>query len=329
MSNNLKLSTSVTIPNPKHTIDCSDRIFSIGSCFSDHIGSKLQTHGFQCLLNPFGTIYNPLSIEKLLQRSVDLDLVVSSEILAKEETYFHYDFHSMFSSIDKDKTINQINESLHAAHQFIKEARWIIITLGTAYVYELKESSQIVANCHKMPADLFDKHLVDIPEIEQSLAHIKSNLLSLNPNLRIILTVSPVRHLRDGLIDNNRSKARLIECCHRSLDHKTYYFPSYEIMMDELRDYRYYDRDLSHPNELAIDIIWNKFINNCMSNDSIEMINTTNKINRSINHRPFHHKTTAHLQFLENLESAILNCKNRFPHIDQYDEYLENPLGLR
>ncbi|MEQ9231951.1 MAG: GSCFA domain-containing protein, partial [Cyclobacteriaceae bacterium] len=244
------------IPASPIKISLADSVVSMGSCFADSIGSKLSDHKFNILSNPFGTIYNPISLCDLFN-----DEINDSEIIENKGVYYHWQAHGEISALTKDDLLENLNSKRQNLKAALLKADWLIITLGSAFAYRLKSSQKIVANCHKVPQSEFTKELLSIEAMAESLSNAFQQLKTQNPSLNIIFTVSPVRHTRDGLVENNRSKARLMEVSRelsQSNDWITY-FPAYEIMVDELRDYRFYAKDLVHPNEEAIDYIWKRF----------------------------------------------------------------------
>lgn len=294
--------TAITIPQAKHKIDLKKPILSIGSCFSRLIGQKLLNHKFSILLNPFGTLFNPITIFDLLEISIKnqkpsvfADLYIKSQSLWK-----HYCLHSDFASLSKIDLDNSINQTFQDVHDFfeIPEEKVILMTLGTAWVYNLKETQTTVANCHKTPASFFDKKLLTLEVIEHSFEKL-IHLLQ-QKNVKVILTVSPVRHIKEGLANNQISKAILrLFCENMSQKYDVIdYFPSYEIMLDDLRDYRFYASDLIHPNETAENYIWQKFQETYFDNETQVFVKNWQKILKQLQHKPLY-ISPAYLDFLE------------------------------
>ena len=230
----------------------------IGSCFSDNIYQRFRQYGLNAWLSEYGTTYNPYSIEKQLLGCFDLN--VKYNFLEANNRWYTWESAHSLSASSRESLDVLLKEIQTRQHKWLKQTNFIFITLGSAWVYQLKSSGEIVANCHKQPAGLFEKRLMEIEEIQQSLSRIVSTLKELNPGIHLVFTVSPVRHIRDGMVENSRSKARLLEACQWISAHQPSctYFPSFEILMDELRDYRFYEADKIHPNSIAIEIIWDR-----------------------------------------------------------------------
>ena len=253
------------LPQQKAPIEISyqDQLLSLGSCFAVHIGERLKKYKFQILNNPFGIIYNPHSLVTSLERLENGRKYQIPDLFEHQGLWHSFDHHGFFSHPDRMQTLAAINRTLDAGHKQYNQCSRLLLTLGTAYVFKYKTNDRIVANCHKLPNSAFDRHRLTQGNIVGSLTQALRNFQKKRPDLQVILTISPVRHLRDGMIENQRSKAQLVlavaEIC-RTLDF-VHYFPAYELQLDDLRDYRFYGRDLSHPNELAIEYIWEYFTN--------------------------------------------------------------------
>ncbi|MEJ1242331.1 GSCFA domain-containing protein [Chryseolinea sp. T2] len=278
----------------------SDRIFTIGSCFSDAIGHRLATYKLTTYPNPTGISYNPYSIHRLL------DFATNSRIPSKNgytsgEVVFHYDFHSSLCAISKNDLDNTLQSLVTKCAAALKDSTWLIITYGTAWIYKRKDSGDVVANCHKQPSDWFDKQLLTVEDVGESFDQLHRRLKGTNPGLNIILTISPVRHVKDTLEGNSVSKSILRVACEnisRSYSN-VFYFPAYEIMMDDLRDYRFYKSDMIHPNDVAEEYIWEKFTAAWFDNDLLAFIKSWKGIIQAMEHRPFHPGTDAHQSFLK------------------------------
>lgn len=275
------------------------------------MGQKLKDHKFNVVSNPFGTIYNPYSIFKNVR-------LVLSEGLDPENfaqirgIYYHWDTHSSISGTSQ-KTFKELlgRRSLESQQSLIS-SKWMIITLGTIYVYK-HSNGKIVANCHKVPQSEFQKIALSSAEIVEDYLSTLEVIRSVNPSMKVILTVSPVRHVRDGLIANNISKATLLKAVHEMVqkDAGTFYFPSYELMIDVLRDYRFYKEDLIHPNDQAVEYIWNRFVESFMDADAAKFIATWSRIRKSLAHRPFHPASPDHQQFLRTTISQLKALSQR------------------
>ncbi|GAB4232460.1 MAG: GSCFA domain-containing protein [Ekhidna sp.] len=291
----MKFKLDFKIPASSAKINHKESLYLVGSCFSDNMGGYLKKYKFETLSNPFGTIYNPISILKLMSGDVRIDNLVQSQGIC-----YHWDAHGYISSSEPLKTQRLIEQRLHESTQFLKKTNWIIITLGSAWVYRHLETDQLVANCHKVPQKQFKKELLTSQEISDALSHHLKKIS--RPDLNVIFTVSPVRHIRDGLIENNRSKAVLLEAVHTTCEmfDFAHYFPAYEILIDELRDYRFYAKDLVHPSEQAVQYIWEKFSETYLDQESKTLTQELSSVFASMQHSPTHPKTDAHQRFLKN-----------------------------
>lgn len=311
----MNFSTQVNIAKNKNPLDFSSKIITIGSCFSDSIGEKFKHYNFDVQANPFGVVFNPKSIEKLLYRAVNSIWFTENELVYQNDLWHSFDIHSDFSSSSKSMILNELNASLANFIEYVKATTHIYVTYGTAWVYVLKENNQVVSNCHKLPQINFDKVLLSVTEIQQSIDNTIKYVRLLSPNCTIVFTVSPVRHIKDGFIENQRSKSHLITAIHSSIESQNNYFPSYEIMMDELRDYRYYAPDMLHPSNVAIDYIWEKFIDSSIHPNLFETLTEINNIQKSLAHKPFNPDTEQHQIFLNKLQTKIQNIQNIHPKI--------------
>ena len=276
------------------------RILTLGSCFSDAIGAKLEQHKFAVCSNPFGVIYNPISLHNILNTAIHHDLPAADHYVQNDDVHLHHDLHSSFSDLDKGKFEANIRDVFSRTNEFIKHCPWILITYGTAWVFSHKESGRIVANCHKQPAHTFSKSLLTVSEIVASFTAMQRELKALNPRTKIILTLSPVRHLKDTLPLNSVSKSVLRLACHQICEQSAdvEYFPAYEMMMDDLRDYRFYKPDMIHPTEQAEEYIWNTFTHQYMDADAMDFIEQWRTIYPALMHRPFHPASSGHQIFL-------------------------------
>ena len=313
----MNFTTKIPIQKSNFQIDYSSKIVLLGSCFAESMGKKFQYFKFQTTINPFGIIFNPVSLEKLIRRCVENRQFTENDIFLHNELWHCFEVHSELSNLDKNTFLNSLNELIDVTHQQLNNATHIIITLGTSWVYRNIEANEIVANCHKVPQKQFTKELLTIEETEKSLKNIISLVHSVNPNCNFIFTVSPVRHTKDGFVENTLSKAHLIAALHTSSFQLTTsnYFPSYEIMVDELRDYRFYAEDMLHPNQTAIDYIWIKFFENYISESEFRLMNAICEIQRALKHRPFNPNTERRQNFLSSLETKIIKIKEKLPTI--------------
>ena len=313
----MNLLTQIPLSKAKSTIDYSSQLFLLGSCFSQNIGEKLKHYKFQELQNPFGILFHPLAIEKLIQRAVQQDVYVENDVFNINEQWHCFDAHSELSNLFKEKLISDLNFAGERTLVQLKKASHVIITFGTAWVYRNTSSKQVVANCHKVPQSNFTKELLGVEDVKESLKRTIELVHSVNPAVQFIFTVSPVRHLKDGFVQNQLSKAHLISAIHQVIDtDKISYFPSYEIMMDELRDYRFYVKDMVHPNEMAVDYIWEKFCEVWIDDSVSDTMTKVDEIERGLRHRAFNPNGMAHQNFLTSLRGKIAYIKQTYPFMD-------------
>jgi len=292
------------IPPSLDKIPLQDRLLLMGSCFSENLGQKLIDHKFQAFINPFGTIYNPISMFRLLEDAIDdnkeVDWVENSAI------FYDWNAHSATSALSENDLIQQTLQKRSELKNWIKSTKWII-TPGTAWVYRLKTNNKLVANCHKIPQKEFKKELLDLKEVESSFTKVQNKIQEINPKTQWLFTVSPVRHIRDGLHENNISKSVLvlgIESITKSFSN-CHDFPSYEMVIDELRDYRFCEKDMIHPNQLATDYIWSRFRQTYFDRKTDEFIEQWSKINQAIQHKPAHPTSAQHQKFLKETISKL------------------------
>ena len=312
----MNFTTKIPIPNSQFPIDYNSIVVSLGSCFAVNISEKFDYFKFQNTCNPFGILFHPLAIEKIISKAINLELFTQEDIFIQNERWHCFDVHSVLSNSDEEAFLNVLNELVKSTKKQISEASHIIITYGTSWVYRNKQSEKIVANCHKVPQNQFHKEILSATIIEKSIQNTIDLIESVNPKCAVIFTISPVRHIKDGFIENQRSKANLISALHSTFDiqHSTKsYFPSYEITMDELRDYRFYAEDMLHPNQVAIDYIWERFSETTISNDANLIMKEVESIQRGLSHRPFNPNSESHLKFLKQLELKISKLKEEFP----------------
>ncbi|MAB48106.1 MAG: GSCFA domain-containing protein [Flavobacteriaceae bacterium] len=314
----MNLQTNIPLkPQPHHQIDYSSKLMLLGSCFSENIGGKFEYLKFQSEINPFGILFHPVALENLITRSINQNFYTEDELIYHNEIWSCFDAHSRLNSVLKDDLLSKLNEQIKLMYQQINASTHIIITLGTAWVYRYITTDRIVANCHKISQKQFQKELLSINDIVASLENIIALVRRVNPKVNFIFTVSPVRHLKDGFVENNRSKAHLLSAIHQTVEPRKqlYYFPSYEIMMDELRDYRYYNQDMIHPNNVAVEYIWEKFKTVWLTEDAIGISQKLANIQTKKAHRPFNPNSDAHQKFLANLQLEIEDIQKEFPHI--------------
>ncbi|HNP22925.1 MAG TPA: GSCFA domain-containing protein [Panacibacter sp.] len=309
------------------TIAYHNRLLLTGSCFTEHIGNHLQDVKFNVLQNPNGILFDPLSVCRSLVSYIHNKQYTEDDLFYFNECWHSWQHHSRFSNPDKAQCLATINQSQQAAHEYLEKTDWLIITLGSSFAYKLSQqvpaelktaSTHDVANCHKVPAQVFEKHLCSIEETVTAIDATIHQLFHFNPALRIIFTISPVRHLRDGVVENNRSKARLIESVHHLVNKfdKLYYFPAYELVIDVLRDYRFYDIDLAHPNYAATQYVLEQFSANCFDPLTIQLMDEIKKIVIAKNHKPFNPASQQHNDFLTSMLTKANALQEQNPHLD-------------
>lgn len=311
----MKFRTELQIPESDQKINHSRKIMGIGSCFVDELGEKLADAKFQVLRNPFGTLFHPLAIENALARIHSFTQYTREEILQYGEIFFSWDHHSAFNRISPEETLDNINAELQKANDFIQQTDVFLLTFGTAWVYQMTEMGIFVANCHKVPQKYFEKYLLDDQQIQTSIRNCFNLILDINPKAQIIVTISPVRHTKDGIVENSLSKSKLISNLFQvaSQFENVDYFPAYELMMDDLRDYRFYKEDLVHPNELGVQYIWEKFSQTYFDYLTVDNIKIAGKIKSAMAHRPMNSKTTAYKEFLYKTAKQIESAEFLFP----------------
>lgn len=300
------------------SVDYHKKMIFLGSCFTENIGKKLLENKFPAMVNPFGVLYNPQSVLKALEMIITKKIFIDKDLNFENDKWFSFDHHSSFSSPNKEEVLKKINNKIDNAHVFLKEAQSLFITFGTSWYFKLLKNNEVVANCHKLPAKLFKRKILSTEKIVSSWEKLIKKFKEFNPELKIIFTVSPIRHLKDGAINNQLSKSILIVAIHNLIGkhYNTSYFPSYEIMMDDLRDYRFYNDDFLHPNSQAINYIWDKFKTTFIEDKTDQISKQVQKIVKAVNHRPFHPQTNSYKKFLEvNLEK-IKQLKIKYPFID-------------
>ena len=302
-------------PQGHNQIDYDSKLVLLGSCFAENIGSKFKYYKFQSLLNPFGVLFHTKAIETVLKKAINKEQYTDSDVFFYNEQWHCFDVHSRLSNTSRTQLLLNLNTNLELISKQINNATHIVITLGTAWVYNVISTNSTVANCHKLPQNEFNKVLLSIEEIKQSLQSIINNIKSVNSKASIVFTVSPVRHLKDGFIENTLSKAHLISAIHQVLNEEIFYFPSFEIMIDELRDYRFYKSDMLHPNNTAIIYIWEKFITVWMTSEANNTMKEVENIQMGMLHKPFNSQSSAHQKFLDNLERSKLKLQNKHQHI--------------
>ncbi|RLD60127.1 MAG: GSCFA domain protein [Bacteroidetes bacterium] len=314
--------TNIEIPKTDSKITYNSKIFFIGSCFTENIGDKLFELKFPVEINPFGIQYNPKSVKNSLGFLIDKKLFIQDDIHFANEQWFSFYHHSKFSNSDKEKCLFNINEKIKQASEFLEKTNIIFITFGTAWVYQLRDTKEIVSNCHKLPANKFNRFLLDVDDIYQDYLILIEKLFEINNNLKIVFTISPIRHLKDGAVGNQISKSTLILAVNKLKERfdNVEYFPSYEIMMDDLRDYRFYSQDMFHINETAINYIWHKFSDTYFDENTKKLMSRIEKIIRNKNHKPFNPKSEEYKDFLKNNLEKVNQLLKEYPYLNLDEE---------
>lgn len=317
----MQLQLPIHIPSPTPLIEHRDRILLTGSCFTEHMSGRLAQAKWQTLANPNGILFNPLSVADALVSYIEHRVYTENSLFYLNELWQHWDFHSRFSNVDKAAALEDMNRSISSAHRFLESADWLIVTLGSAYQYFDRHTGSMeipVANCHRAPGQWFKKRLLGTDVIIQALQKTIEALRQFNPSLKIMFTISPVRHIRDGIIENNRSKARLLEAVHTLTEQNgaCFYFPAYELAIDVLRDYRFYDIDMVHPNYACTQYIWEQFTDTCMSEKAREIMMLMKDITTAFQHRTRFPDTRAHQQFLGTYSRKTAALVQAYPYVD-------------
>jgi hypothetical protein len=324
----------INIQTLSESIGYKDKIMLIGSCFTEHIGNALADLKYDTLQNPNGILFAPDAVCKSLDSYIQNKKYSEADLFYLNEVWNSWNHHSRFSHIDKNECLKGINDSQQNAHAFLKQADWLIITLGSSFIYTLTKLAEgsktppqegfgeAVANCHRAPANWFEKRLLEIDEINAMLVDSMNKLLQFNPGLRFIFTISPVRHIRDGVVENNRSKARLIEAVHFICSEfgSAYYFPAYELLIDVLRDYRFYDVDMVHPNYPGTEFVLERFTETCIDEESQQLMREVRQIAIARKHRPFQPETKSHQHFLQTYFQKAKELQQKYPFLDLKEE---------
>ncbi|WP_190809825.1 GSCFA domain-containing protein [Flagellimonas sp. S3867] len=310
----MKLQTTVPLITAENLIDYQSKLLMMGSCFVENIGDKLEYYKFRTAQNPFGILFHPIAIENLIERALTNQTYQKEEVFEHGGIWHCFDAHSDLNTTSEQELLDNLNNGLQETSKALKDATHIILTLGTAWAYRHNLTQKLVANCHKVPQREFSKELLSTEMIQSSLKKVVELVQSINKKVQIIFTISPVRHLKDGFVENQRSKANLIGAVHEMLEgHDMSYFPSYEIMMDELRDYRFYGKDMVHPNDLAVGYIWEKFKSTLISPEIHTIMDEVETVQKGLQHKPFNPDSEAHQKFKKSLGGKITYLQERYP----------------
>lgn len=316
----MQLFTPITLPlfSPAFLLNHQSQSISIGSCFAEHLAQKLSYYGFHSLCNPIGTLFHPLSIADFLKRCKDEVYFTDNDVFQNQDIFLCFETHSQCSAPTKHELLTELNATISRTRKELREATHLFITLGTSWVYRHKDSGKIVASCHKVPQRCFSKELLSGEQLRESYEQIMQAVLQTNPHIKLIFTISPVRHLKDGMVENQRSKALLISSLHDFLEGKSQqmaYFPAYEIILDELRDYRYFAKDLIHPSELAVDYVFEKFAQSLIVPSAYPAMKEVESLRKAMAHRPFNPNTPAHQAFEQQTQLKASQLKQQIPFL--------------
>ncbi|SNY92816.1 GSCFA domain-containing protein [Flagellimonas pacifica] len=330
----MKLQTIVPIEKANNPIDYQSKVLLLGSCFVENIGGKLNFFKFQTTQNPFGILFHPLAIENLIERALTNQPYQKAEVFEHDGIWHCFDAHSDISALSEQELLDNLNNGLEETAKTLKEATDVVLTLGTSWTYKHNSTQKTVANCHKVPQKEFSKELLSVERIQSSIKKMAELIQSVNEKAQIIFTISPVRHLKDGFVENQRSKAHLISAVHTILSLRAVtlsspalskaevskgqsrslsYFPSYEIVMDELRDYRFYGKDMVHPNELSVDYIWEKFKLAWISPEIYPVMDEVEAVQKGLQHKSFNPDSETHQKFKKSLGEKITYLQERYP----------------
>ncbi len=303
--------TKITIPTFDFTIDHSDKIMMMGSCFAENMAALLLDSGFQIDTNPFGTVYNPQSLASGIREVLSHKKYAISDLFLHQGLYHSFAHHSRFSSVSAETSLENINHKLDTSAIFLKTATFFIITYGTSYVYNLKSNGETVTNCHKLPDNHFIRKRLSIEDIVNDWSLLIKELKSYNPDLKILFTVSPIRHWKDGAHENQLSKSTLLLAIDELIrqNNSCHYFPSYEILMDELRDYRFYAEDMLHPSSVAIEYIREQFSETFFTSQTKSKVKEWKSIQKALSHKPFNPDSEEYIEFLRKTQEKLENFR--------------------
>ena len=309
--------TTISLNAYLQKISHKDHILLLGSCFSENIGKKLSKSKFKAKYNTIGIQYNPITLSKLISQSLGNTTIQEEDIIRSGNMFYHFDFHSKIFGPTAQELINNLEKIQSTLKSQIEKSNFLFITLGSSIVHSLKVNSMVVGNCHKLPATDFEKSTLSVATVKNALENIIKNVRSANPTMQIIFSVSPIRHTKEGLVENSISKARLLAAISELTNEENGigYFPSYEIMIDDLRDYRYYKSDLIHPSKIAIDYIWQIFSNSYFDENTNTLLKKIRRIRASLNHKAFHPNSSDHQKFLKELLSRMRAIELSYPEI--------------
>mgnify|MGYP004702304183 CR=1 FL=1 len=315
-----KFQTLVEVPKYRWQTGYSQKIVFMGSCFTENIGIRMEILKYNVDINPFGILYNPVSVAKGLRILLQQKEFTMEDLVLNNGLWHSFSHHGRFSSADENETLEQINSRIKSSADFLKNAGFLFITFGTAWVYKFKKTGLPVSNCHKMHATQFERARLDVDEIFDDYRELLIEMNKINPSLKVVFTVSPIRHWKDGAIENQRSKAVLLLAIDKLInefgDDYCDYFPAYEIVMDELRDYRFYAGDMNHISDVAVEHIWEKFQLALIDKESQQVAAQVQKIVKDASHIPIHINTPEYNQFLWKMNKRIAELEEKYKYLN-------------
>jgi hypothetical protein len=315
-----KFQTLVEVPKYRWQTGYSQKCIFMGSCFTENIGTRMEKLKYDVDINPFGILYNPFSVSNGLRILLQQKEFKSEDLIFADGLWHSFSHHGRFSSADENEALEQINSRIKSSAGFLKNAGFLFITFGTAWIYKFKKTGQPVSNCHKIPAKEFERVRLNVDEIVDEYRDLLTEIRKVNPSLKVVFTVSPIRHWKDGAIENQRSKAVLLLAIDKLInefgDDYCAYFPAYEIVMDELRDYRFYAEDMIHISDVAVEHIWEKFQSALIDKESQQVAAHVQKIVKAASHRPIHKNTTEYNQFLLQMKKQIEDLETKYKHLN-------------
>ncbi|HGY54775.1 MAG TPA: GSCFA domain protein [Caldithrix abyssi] len=331
----IRFRTEIPLPEYPFRLEHSYKFVTLGSCFATNIADRLRSYRFSVLDNPFGVLYNPASILQSLQLLQSNQQVTKEDLIYYDEEWHSFDHHSDFSRSNAEECLQAVNSGLDKSRIYFKDAEVLMITYGTAYVYKHIRRGRIVSNCHRVPAAEFEHFRLDFADIVEMIRDSIRIARNLNPAVKIIFSISPVRYLKEGFAENQLSKALLILAVYKAIEREEHcvYFPAYEIMMDDLRDYRFYEGNLTHPNTMAIDYIWHIFSRSLLSEDCLNMMEQVKQVVQAYSHKPrnlqskkYHQFIRKSLQFAESLKKqyTYLNLDHEITYFKEFLAGIEN-----
>lgn len=310
----MQFRTQILFKNQSNNlIDYSSRLLFLGSCFSENIFLKVNNNKFIAYSNPFGVLFHPIAIENLLFMVAKRKIIKEKDVFKYNDTWHYFNANSSISNSSKKQLLNNLNKAVLSTNNVLCNATHIVITFGTAWVYRYLPENKVVANCHKVPQKEFSKELLSVQEITTSIQKSIKHIRELNTKATILLTLSPVRHLKDGFVENSQSKAHLLTAIHKVIntEKEVFYFPSFEIMNDDLREYRFYKEDLIHPNQMAIEYIWCCFKELWINSKVFPIMKEVEQVHKALQHKPNNSNTKQHKAFLKKLNEKIENLKTK------------------